>query len=572
MQTMVGAFRPLTGISLLAIAFSSGCMSLWSGRTSDQPLVQEEDDAEIRLVGDLARPSGMRYAPVEAVSLVNGLKGTGSDPPPNSRRRVLIGKLQQENVSKPNAVLASPATSLVIVRGFIPPGAQKGDRIDVEVMTPSRSETTSLAGGYLLPTRLQDLAVLSGQIHSGHVRALSEGSLLVDSMFNPSGDQRLEARGRILGGGVCRESRPLRLVLKEEHHSVRYAAMIGEAVNRRFHTFDNGIKKGAATPKRDTYVDLAVHPRYRHNLGRYMRVVLAIPLVETSAERAERLIALESELMQAETASDAALQLEAVGKDAKDILAKGLASENPQVSFFSAEALGYLDDESAVAHLADAARDESAFRWRAFAALGSMNALKAHDALSELLHVSSAEARYGAFRALQAMNPRDPLVQPLVLGETLVIHEVATSGPMMVHVAKSRRPEIVIFGTEQKLQTPLVILAGKEIVVQSQGGTRVKVTRPIAGSDNKTEYCSNDLIDVIRTIVKVDGSYADVVSAVRAAKAQDALVARLEFDALPRPGRKYLSDDGPGPTASESVPSMFAAAPDGGEPGDRDEL
>lgn len=221
MRTILGSFRPLTGISLLAVVFTSGCMSLWSGRSSDQPLPQEENESEIRLIGDMARPSGMRYAAVEAVSLVNGLKGTGSDPPPTSRRRVLIGKLQQEHVSKPHAVLASPATSLVIVRGFIPPGAQKGDRIDVEVMTPSRSETTSLGGGYLLPTRLQDLAVLSGQIHSGHVRAFSEGSLLLDSMFNPSGDQRLETRGRILGGGVCRESRPLRLVLKEEHHSIR---------------------------------------------------------------------------------------------------------------------------------------------------------------------------------------------------------------------------------------------------------------------------------------------------------------------------------------------------------------
>ena len=561
MRTMEGSFRTLIGISLLIIVSSLGCSSFWSSRNSDAPLPKDEETS-VRLIGDLARPSGMRYAAVESVSMVNGLKGTGSDPPPTSRRRMLIGKLQQENVSKPNAVLASPATSLVIVRGFIPPGAQEGDRIDVEVMTPSKSETTSLAGGYLLPTRLRDLAVLGNQIHSGHVRAVSEGSVLLDSMLNPTGDQRLHSRGRILGGGVCREARPLRLVLKEEHHSVRFSSMIGAAVNKRFHTFENGIKKGAATPKRDTYVDLAVHPRYRHNLGRYMRVVMAIPLVETTDNRIDRLAMLERELLRPESASEAAIHLEAIGTEASGVLMKGLKSTDPQVRFYAAEALGYLDDESAVGELAAAARDESAFRWRAFAALGSMNALKAHDVLSDLLHVESAEARYGAFRALQAMNPRDPHVQPLVLDDTLVIHEIATTGAPMVHVAKSRRPEIVVFGTQQMLTTPLVILAGTDIVVQSQGGTRVKVTRPVAGSDNKTAYCTNSLVDVIRTIVKVGGSYADVVVALQAAKAQDALLARLEFDALPRPGRKYLSGDGgAGPAASESVPSMFASSP-----------
>ena len=561
MRTTDGSIRSLF-ILVLLMATSVGCMSTWSKRPSQTDLTAEDESPEIRLIGDMARPAGMGYAAVEAVSLVNGLKGTGSDPPANSRRSVLMGDLQRRQVEKPNAVLASPATSLAIVRGFIPPGAKAGDRIDVEVMTPSKSETTSLEGGYLLPSRLQDLAVLNNQIRSGHVRAHAQGAILTDAMLNPTGDDRLKTKGRILGGGVCKEDRPLRLILKKQHHHVRYSTMIGEAINKRFHTFDNGVKKGAANPKRDSYLDLAVHSSYRHNLGRYMRVVMAIPLVETPEKRTERIAMLEGELLSPETAADAAIKLEAIGKEANHVLLKGLKSADPQVRFFSAEALGYLDDEAAVTALASAAADESAFRWRAFAALGSMNALKAHDALSDLLHSESAEARYGAFRALQAMNPRDPLVQPLLVGDTLVIHEIATTAAPMLHVAKSRRPEIVAFGTEQKLQTPLAIIAGGGIVVQSQGGTRVKVTRPVAGDDNKTEYCSNDVLDVIRTIVKVGGSYADVVQALQSAKAQESLIARLEFDALPRPGRKYLpSGGGSGPAASEAVPSLFAAAP-----------
>ena len=49
--------------------------------------------------------------------------------------------------------------SLVVVRGYLPPGVQKGDRIDVEVVVPPKSKTTSLRGGYLLHSRLRELRV-----------------------------------------------------------------------------------------------------------------------------------------------------------------------------------------------------------------------------------------------------------------------------------------------------------------------------------------------------------------------------------------------------------------------------
>jgi len=39
-------------------------------------------------------------------------------------------------VDNPNEVLMSPNTSLVLVRGFLRPGTQEGDRFDVEVRIP----------------------------------------------------------------------------------------------------------------------------------------------------------------------------------------------------------------------------------------------------------------------------------------------------------------------------------------------------------------------------------------------------------------------------------------------------
>ena len=54
------------------------------------------------------------------------------------------------------------------------------------------------------------------------------------------------------------------------------SARIGEAVNHRFHIFDHGIKEGVATPKTDEFIVLDVHPRYKDNISRYMRVVRAL--------------------------------------------------------------------------------------------------------------------------------------------------------------------------------------------------------------------------------------------------------------------------------------------------------
>ena len=109
---------------------------------------------------------------------------------------------------------------------------------------------------------------------------------------------------------------------------------------------------------------------------------------------------LEQQLGDPLTAANAAMRLEAIGNDqAKRDSQQGLASNDPEVRFYAAEALAYLDETAAVEPLADVARDEPAFRVNALAALSAMDDVMAYDALRALLEVSSAETRYGAFRA-----------------------------------------------------------------------------------------------------------------------------------------------------------------------------
>jgi flagellar basal body P-ring protein FlgI len=496
-------------------------------------------ESQARLIGDVARPFGDRYVPIDAVALVTGLDGTGEDPAPSAERAALLHELQTIGVQNPNQLLASPSTALVLVRGYLPPGVRKGDKLDLEVSVPSHSDTTSLRGGWLMETRLTELAMLGGRVREGHKWAVGEGPVLVDPSASGDKDRALLVRGRVLGGGAALRSRDIGLFIPPEEKSIRLSAQIGQSINRRFHTFARGLKEGVATPKSDERIDLKIHPRYKDNLARYIRVIRSIPLKETPAEQSLRIGLLERQLLDPITSPTAALRLEAIGQEACDTLAKGTESGDAEVRFYAAEALAYLDDSRAAAPLARAAREEPAFRAFALAALSSMADMAARDELTSLLEVPSSETRYGAFRALWAMNSNDPLIRGENLGGQFGYHLLTTTGPPMIHVTRSYRPEVVVFGHDQELATPLVLEAGKSILVKGTADGKITVSKFAVGQPDQKRVVSTKVDEVIRAIVELGGTYPDVVQALQQAKSNRALAGRFEVDALPAGDRPY---------------------------------
>lgn len=533
---------------LFALALPIGCTSYFvvpedtdTSAALAEPASEPPEDG-LNLIRDFVSPWNTNYLKVEGVALVTGLNGTGSDPAPSPYRTMLIDEMQTHEVKTPNKVLASADTAMVIVRGYLPPGVQKGDRFDVQVRVPPQSETKSLRGGWLMRSRLREMAVLNNAVRTGRVDALAQGQVLISSVFE--GDAEVDrTRGHVLSGGVALMSRPLGLSVRSDKHSVRTSSMIGAAINSRFHTYDQGVKKGVATPKRDSFIELQVHPRYKHNIERYIRVIQSIALRESPADRVQRVELLEKKLLEPTTCLTAALQLEAIGKEAIPVLRRAITSEDPEVRFYAAEALAYMDESDAAATLAAAARDEPAFRWHAIAGLAVMEGASAYDELVGLFDSSSAETRYAAFRALRMKNHSDPLVRGEILGEKFSYHLIHSSGPPMIHFSRSRRAELVVFGHDQRMQPPAFLYAGKNIMLKGVGGDRIKVTRFSADGDDQVETCSTLLDDVIRTIVKLDGDYGDVLQALQDAKGKNYLDARLVVDALPRPGRVYRRGD-----------------------------
>ncbi len=92
-------------------------------------------------------------------------------------------------------------------------------------------------------------------------------------------------RGRILGGGTSYLSRSLGLVLKPDHSDAVVSARVAAAVNKRFHSYQKGIEIGVATAHTDKWIEITVHPQYKDNLDRYMQVIRAVAIQETSAEQ-----------------------------------------------------------------------------------------------------------------------------------------------------------------------------------------------------------------------------------------------------------------------------------------------
>ena len=524
-------------------------------------------EADTQLVGDYAAAWGLGVQRIERAALVTGLAGTGSDPAPGPQRQMLLSDMQERGVVEPNTLLAAPSTSLTWVHGFLPPGIRKGDRFDIFVEVPADSETTSLAGGWLMETRLSELAVLGNAVREGRVLGLAEGPLLVDPVTNGTLDSVSRLRARVPGGGVALTTRNLGLIIAPEHRSVTMSKRLGDSINRRFHAVVRGTKRGAATPKTDRYIELQIPAIYRYNLARYVRVVRCVAVLEPPGGRHARLELLARQLADPVTAPAAALRLEAIGKEAIPTLRTALESKDAEIRFAAAEALAYLGETVAAEHLAAAAATMRSARPAALAALSVLDDANGIDALQSLLASPSAETRYGAFRGLWRMDSQMPLVKGERLGDACSLHVLDVKGPPLIHATRSTRPEFVFFGTEHPLADGLRAEAGRSIVVIVEGTTAIVIRFTPGQSDQEAEVRAQ-ADAVVRTIIEMGGSYPDAVQFLQQATAGRGLTSRLAFDALPDEfdGRQSIHEEASGHDRDIDPEADDPAAPSAADP------
>src|SRR5262249_27619761 len=134
--------------------------------------------------------------------------------------------------------------------------------------------------------------------------------------------------------------------------------------------------------------------------------------------------------------------------------------------------LGYLGSPSSGTELARAVQEQPALRAFSLTALASLDEAVCHVELRKLLESPSPETRYGAYRALRAVDEHDDRIQGELVNESFWLHRVAPNPPPLVHLATSRRAEVVLFGEDAVLTPPFAVLAGEFTVTANKDDDR----------------------------------------------------------------------------------------------------
>lgn len=502
-----------------------------------------ETKLDTNFVGEYTTVTGVNMIQLHGVGLVTGLDNTGCDPRPSFYRKQMLEDMRRRGVRNPNAILASPTTALVVVRAYLPPLADKGDRFDVEVRAVPGDDVKSLNGGWLMEMDLSEQALVPGQgLLEGHILAKAIGPVLV-SVTESGEDARsaLLQRGRVLGGGVSLEDRTMALYLRNDFRSVRNAKRIADQIGARFYAYNRyGSREPLAEAKTDQKIELKLLPLYKDNYPRYLQVVRSIAFSESDVARRVRMQRLREELAEPDTSERAALQLEAIGKDAVPILKTGLRNAFLEVRFHSATALAYLNDTEGLPALAEAAKTEPAFRVFSFAALSTLDDGENMLMLQKLMDQDSAETRYGAFRAMSTLNSEEGFIRGEKINDEFMLHELTTQGPPMIHLTTWRTAEVVLFGEGQEFRPPVAVRAGPHILVTATGGSdHVTVSRYQVGKPERREIVPLKIADVIRSVARLGASYPDIAQMLVQAERQESLATVVEIDALPKAGRTY---------------------------------
>jgi hypothetical protein len=587
----------LAWLAMLLLALSFGIAAtaqagLWGSKKSktaksddDEALDIYETEDKVPLVGQFTQVVGQNVIRIEGAGLVVGLDGTGEDPPPSLVRQMVIADMKRRGVVNPDKLLKSPNVAVVIVTAYLPPLIREKETFDVEVSLPAGSKVKSLNGGYLMETYLAEHVIVPGQAdHKGKEMATAKGPILVSSSHANTGDLAgVLKRGRIVAGGKSKIDRDLALYLRNDFRSERNAVRIARAIGHRFFEYDkHGQQIALAEAKTDQQIKLKVLSKYRDNYPRYLDVIRKIAFKETDVARQVRMKRLKWQLLEPETTAGAALELEAIGDPAIPVLKNGLKSADPEVRYNAAMALGYLADPSCLDVLADAARNQYAFRIFALAAMASFEDAEIYTKLRDLLDVNSAETRYGAFRALTTLNANDPFVRGKTINDQFKLHVLSTAGPPMVHLTNCKKTEVVLFGADQTIKTPLFARAGTCILVTAPAGSReVHVCRFAIGQEDQRKVVTTRLEDVILAITDMGATFPDVAQFLSEASAQHNLAGRLEIDALPRAGRIFdrsqiVAEDakkgGKRRVGNETnAPNLFAVQLDPGKKSDGDD-
>lgn len=511
-----------------------------------------------KLVREATVAQGLNFVSVEGVAAVNRLPGTGGDLPPSVLRDELIAEMKKHDIPDPEMFLQLPGTAIVRVQAIIPPGAKRGDYIDLRVISPPQTEASDLHGGWLLDTRLRQQQTIAGEIRKGDVQVIGTGTITTRACLESQDDETLMLQGIVLGGGRVQNDRKLGLVIRPEYQHVKVASKIAEIINRRFFFYEGKNRGGVALAKEDDYIEISVHPRYRRNVHRLIAVIGMVSTKGENDNTQAALIDLGKRLLEPTAASEAALQLEAIGDASIPTLLSAISNPDPEVRFYAAEALSYLDRNESIEVLEELISEYALYRHEGLLALEAMDCRAALEALSRLMQQPSIETRYGAFRAIRRRPDGSSLLRPVEISEGVNFYSVASKGVPFIALSLVEKQEIVLFGNDLPIPISGFVLGPGGIVLKGESGSSsaIRISRFRPGIADRRAVVDANIGGLVSGVGKIGGDYGDCISLLRSAKEKGFISCDLAIDPLPKPPNSIQGNKSVESTETERLPPV----------------
>ncbi len=425
------------------------------------------------------------YEPIIAsgYGIVVGLKGTGSSDIPPQVRAHMIADLARRGIGEstrgwgdisPEQLINSDDTAIVIIEAVIPQAATgrkpsrgnlrpdhpslQGTLFDARIRAEPSSSTTSLEGGYLLPTLLRTGQLTTGRSQTREVAFVS-GEVFLNPFANPGSvgsDAVHRNSGRILKGGEVLHNLPMRLVLLEPSHT--RSSLIQNAINRVFPE-EFGQDGPTARGISDEQIEIRVPPSWKDDVPTFMEIMSHITIraqqPESVAMSVKRLLLTDPSPKNADAAS---WRWKALGDRVLPVIRDLYDSPEDLPRNAALKAGGRLKDPIAIPFLLDETKESNALAAR----IEAIHLLKEmpHDpritfGLRPLLDSNDVEIRLQTAEAL--IERRDPAVKSFDIDGKFDLLWLP-SEHQLVYVTQSGEPRIIMTG-DVSIETPLSLQA-----------------------------------------------------------------------------------------------------------------
>jgi flagellar basal body P-ring protein FlgI len=431
---------------------------------------------------------------VSAYGLVGQLRGTGDCTAPASVRSYMSKEIARHKFGDPTIpgygkisaadVLRDKNYSIVVVEGQIPPGARKGDWVDVRISSLPNNDTRSLAHGVLFETDLKDAGAnrenpggaitpfirVKGPIVVNPAYALDEG-------VNPTGQAKVSLRkGAIPYSGLVMADRPMLLQLRTP------SRLTSRAIEARL--WDRFQPENVAVAEDEGVVQVYVPRSFRGDWEHFMGVVRHLWLTNTpefNTAKAKMLVA-EAQKPGAPL-EEISYCWEGLGKDALPFIQPLLTDARPEVAFAAARAAAFIGDPTGAAEnrLVQMARTPlHPFRLPAVMTLGGLPPSSAlNHMVRELLNADQATVRIAAYEVLARLLPNgepDPSVYriPVHATQKFLLDVVPSDGPPLIYATQQGPQRIAVIGKTPELRLPVTFVAmGSRFTISSVGKDHV---------------------------------------------------------------------------------------------------